>query len=317
MTCPMAFELVLYAEGRLPEDARERIDRHLRSCTSCRALHKGIVPDAPGQNRHPTPERIRRSLLGCEPLPQKPDIVEQGQVWLASDVPGTLVIVDLIEDADVYATYALSTETAYLGDRDVWLAAEENPLGVNAMVLTWLNLPVDRKALDVYIGTLERAVTDRLQRFRAGLPNEGDLQRVGPPVTDSSDPRFRFQESEMSFWEPVSQRIRRRMATMSDEEAATSQEIEPNVVVFEGNHPTEGLIRVWVEGGRLQPVEPMTWYGTSVQILLPGMEEAQVQVGCWLTLPGLSDATQVHEFIVEGPDCKPVTLRPRASAASD
>lgn len=233
MDCPAAFELVLYRENQLPERARERVRKHLERCPYCVKLLEDLPEHyVSPETRRAIPQSLLRHLEGFEPLPPAPNDVLPGQIWLAADVPGILLVAAVLENPDAYAALPISTSTAYLSDRDFWLAREDTPLGSPCMVQTWLSVPVDRQALGCFVGVLDQALMESVQRLRNCVPSESDKVRMGPPLSGPQDPRYEFQRTEMGFWRPASTRIQKRMFAL-DQEAATSSRI-PSVFALKG-----------------------------------------------------------------------------------
>lgn len=222
MMCPAAYELALWNEGRLPGDARTRIDQHLETCSHCRSVVQRIVKWDVKPAARPV-SAVVRNLRGFEPLPADPDTILPGQIWLAAEAPGVVLITHSLETEGLYAAHPVSTETAYLSNRDVWLSAGENPLNVPVMIQAWLHVKVDRESLQKYVGQVRIEIQECIQRVHLEETTVADQQRLGPVISGTQDPRYAFQSRLMVLWNAVSQRARARA------EQAIAQNVEKEV----------------------------------------------------------------------------------------
>ena len=156
-----------------------------------------------------------------------PVAVAACQLWQAADVAGVLLVVHAIPEDPIIATHPVSFDTRYLSYKDVRIEAHETPLATPAMVEAWHPLPVDRVALDHYLGEVPEEVLRLVLRIRAGIDTEADrAARSGPkPSSDPGNPAAAFWYREWERWRPASVRAITLMLSEypGREEAATAE----------------------------------------------------------------------------------------------
>lgn len=179
--------------------------------------HQALPPrDIPAWVRN----ALARATLGHEPLPERPFRVRPGQFWMAKDAPGILLVVHHIESApDAWACCPIEDQTAYLTDRDIWLARGETPLPCKVIALAWLSVPVFPSGLHIYIGTLrDMYYLDAVERVGRRVPlTARDRTLIGPPLTGPDDPRYGWQSQVMRFWRPASRPVLEHLARAREE----------------------------------------------------------------------------------------------------
>lgn len=182
---------------------------HLSQCRQCRTVlaHEGGHRNRVGKRR--IPAAIRRSFGSGTLFSQPPLSVEPGQMWLARDVPGIVVINQVGETPGFYRAHPLSFETAYLSDRDVWLSPCR--LACAAMVEAWLEVPIDRVGLSCFLGSISMDIHATVRRLANGRVTTDHAARIGTPLRGYRDPRYNFQLRELAFWGPASERVNRQM----------------------------------------------------------------------------------------------------------
>lgn len=118
------------------------------------------------------------------------------------------VVVILLDEAHTHPSSQpgvvvapISFEVAFCSGYDVSLYAEESPLGQPCMIEVWNQVPMLKKQLGRYLGTLEEPLVHYLQRLCEVFPGNipaGEIQaeRHGPIIQHSTDPTVFFQNEE-------------------------------------------------------------------------------------------------------------------------
>lgn len=165
------------------------------------------------------PEWLQKRISAEPPFPAAPDRIEPGQLWVTGGAEGVVLVTEKLQDGDLWMSYPLSTETAYLSASDVWLAGDETWFGRPAMVMTSLNVPVSGAALLKFLGRAGDSLLETVSRVADEDPSAIDLMRVGPPVLTSDDSRYDFQARELERWQAVTIGAYEVMAKLDEERA--------------------------------------------------------------------------------------------------
>lgn len=222
VVCPAAYELLLLRQGRLSEGSEARVREHIARCKRCQTVlaYEGDIW-GPVEERS-VPEAVSRLFQAGSSGWNPPDSRKPGQIWMTRDVPGIVLITLLGEQQDLYRTHPISFETRYVSDRDVWLGANDSPLGAPAMVETWLEVPLDAQGLSHFLGTVNDDLLDLIRRVADGEELGQEDRLMGPALVGPGDPRYDFQLRELELWEPASERVSLRFT--ENEEDAPAQE---------------------------------------------------------------------------------------------
>jgi hypothetical protein len=247
--CPAAYELLLWRRGQLSQPAAARVQQHVAQCKHCQTVLSHEAEIWGDLTDRPVPETIQRALSTRLDV-VAPDVKVAGQIWMARNVPGILLIAEAGEEPDTYRALPISFETKFMSNRDVWVAAAESPLGASAMVETWLEVPVDEQGLSRFVGVLDPTLVACALRVADGL--EPTLQgRLGPPLAGKEDPRYDFELHEADFWRPVSASVDRTYAGHEEESVAVSTEVTVLGTVSGGGYTLQVLGYAGTDQGRL------------------------------------------------------------------
>lgn len=218
---PLSIDLLDYIEGKASNS--QVIKEHLETCEKCR---QGIqnLKDFPPPDIPIDSPRMKQiiSLIPGKPvrkLPQPPDRVSSGQVWITRnhlcmpdgkeysfDIPLTIVITKGEEhpydERDEYKDIRvapISEFTIMASPKDLLLSKDEPPLYTKAMMEVWNEVPTLKGVLGSYLGVLSRKTQKNLkQMLKAELTREELPISVlrGFPILTDDDPRLEFQSLE-------------------------------------------------------------------------------------------------------------------------